>query len=386
VSGLEVLIVGAGPAGATLALCLLREGIRPVVVERTPRDGLRGYAVGLHVNGWNVAKRLGLLPQLQARDMKLGRAVYRDRHGHLLFGYDYRDFLPAVQGRMLAIMRDTLQRTLLDEVERHMPVRFGTGVSAIEPGEDGADVRFDDGSSGRFDLVVGADGIGSMVRDLVFGPAERFLRPLGYRAAAWRTGRPPGMIGSFTGHSAVDHQAGFYATGDGDAATLFCWRDPDPSHVPREQRAALLRQRFAGWHTDIAATLASPIDWSRSYFGTISQVVMPGWSSRRVVLLGDAAHCLTFFSGQGTSIAMAGAWILAQELQRNPVDVALCNYERRLRPAVEQVQDTSKTIAGHFIPASRTGLRLQALLAPFLFSRLGLRLLARRMSAPELAL
>jgi 2-polyprenyl-6-methoxyphenol hydroxylase-like FAD-dependent oxidoreductase len=287
---------------------------------------------------------------------------------------------------MLAIMRDTLQSALLDEVERQSSIRYGTGVAAVHPADDAVVVQFDDGTADRFDLLVGADGIGSTVRNLAFGPSEHFLRPLGYRAAAWRTRRPTGLTGSFVGHSEVDHQAGFYATGDGDAATLFCWRDPDPSYVPREQRLPLLRQRFAGWHTDVVATLADPIDWSRSYFGTISQVVMPAWSSGRVVLLGDAAHCLTFFSGQGTSMAMAGAWFLAQELARNPVDVALRNYERRLRPTVERVQEASKTIGGHYVPATRQGLRLQRLLAPILFSRWLLPLFARRMSAPELVL
>lgn len=382
----KVLIVGAGPAGATLALCLRRFGIQPTIIEKAARGDMRGYAVGLHVNAWNVAERLGVLDRLKARSVKLGKAVFRDRGGRRMFTYDYKHFLPAAKGRVLGIMRDALQEVLLEEVLTSWPIRFGTVPKAICQTQRSVTVTLNDGTTSEFDLVVGADGVGSTVRDLVFGSSKDFVQPLGYRAAAWRVHRAlePGL--TLVAHVDVDHQAGFYAAGEGSVATLFCWRDQDRTFVPREDRQALLRHRFVGWHPEVEATLAQPVDWSHSFFGTVDQIVMPSWSQRRVALLGDAACCMTFLSGQGTSMAMAGAWILAEELAAKPVDEALVAYERRLRGTVERIQEISNVIATSFVPTSRNAMRVQALLAPAFFNRWVLPRVARRIAAPELAL
>jgi 2-polyprenyl-6-methoxyphenol hydroxylase-like FAD-dependent oxidoreductase len=380
----RILIVGAGPAGLTLAGCLLQRGLQPTIVEKAPVARTDGYAVGLHLNGWNVADRLGVLEALRRNAMPLGEALYRDQAGRRLFSYDYGAIADSLGGKMIAIMRDVLQRELLQAVQSRVPIAFDTTVAAFEPRADKVDVTFADGRSDQFDLVVGADGIHSRVRELAFGSESQFIRPLGYRAAAWRMQAGGPLAASFVGHMAVNRQAALYRVSDDQVATLFCWRDADTAYVPPEQRQAVLISEFGGWTEQIANAVRAPIDWSSAFFDTVAQIVMPSWSAERVVLIGDAAHCQTFFSGQGTSMAMAGAFILAEELGRcGPLD-AVATYERRMRGTVERLQEASKLVGGKFVPTSRFGIWMQSRLAGLLLSRQLVSLFTRRLRAPDL--
>jgi 2-polyprenyl-6-methoxyphenol hydroxylase-like FAD-dependent oxidoreductase len=381
---MRILIVGAGPAGLTFAACLLQRGLQPTIVEKAPAARTDGYAVGLHLNGWNVADRLDVLAALRKNAMPLGEALYRDAAGRRLFSYDYGNIAAALGGKMIAIMRDVLQRELLQAVQSRLSIAFDTTVTRLEHRTSQVQVTFADGSSDLFDLVVGADGIHSRVRELAFGEEREFIRPLGYRAAAWRMQTTTPLAASFVGHMAVDRQAALYRVDDEQAATLFCWRDADTAYVAPAERQAVLIQEFGGWTDDIARAVREPIDWSRAFFDTVAQIVMPAWSNKRVVLIGDAAHCQTFFSGQGTSMAMAGAFILAEELGRLEPQEAFAAYERRMRRTVERLQEASKLVGGKFVPTSSLGIWLQSRLAGLLLSRHFVTLFARRLQAPDL--
>lgn len=383
---MRILIVGAGPAGLALALALRRNGITPVVIERAQQNRGGGYAVGLHVNGWNAAEQLGVLAQMRQAAMPLGRAEYRSPRGQRLFSYDYRHLAHSAKGRMLAIMRDRVIDVLAQALGRDVHIRYATTVTALADAPTGATVTFSDGDSQEFDIVVGADGYRSALRALCFGPHEDYLRPLGYRAAAWRMPLTTPLASSFVGMMDVDLQGGVYAVGDGTAATLYCWRDSSTERVPHERRQAILMERFGDWADPVASSLVDGIDWQRGFFDTIAQVEMPAWSKGRVVLLGDSAWCLTFLSGQGTSTALAGALILAAELTAKPHAEAFAAYEARLRPVTTQMQAASRKIGGHYVPESRMGMRIQSWLLPLLLSRPFAGLVARRMMAKELEL
>ncbi|WP_137134186.1 FAD-dependent monooxygenase [Rhizobium sp. FKY42] len=383
---MRVLISGAGPAGLTLAACLLRQGITPVIVEKAEAIREAGYAVGIHVNGWNVAERLGIIEDLLGNALDLGRSEYRNLRDAPLFQYDYKHFSAAADGKMLAIMRDALVRVLHEHLDGRLTVRFGTQIDAMTEANQCLTVRFSTGETEDFDLVVAADGYRSRVRQLWFGPHEAFLRPLGYRAAAWRLPDGPGMDCSFVGFMDVDRQAGLYRVGDGTAATLFCWRDQETQRIAAEDRQRYLKDIFGNWPGMISATLDQEVDWNDCFFDTIAQVEVPNWSRGRVVLLGDAAHCMTFLSGQGTSTAMAGAYILAQELTAKPLPDALAVYEARLKPLTLTLQAQSQKIGGHYVPRSRLGIVIQSWLIPILMRPPFTRFTVKKMLARALAL
>lgn len=383
---MRILIVGGGPAGLTFAACLLQHGIEPVVVEKAARGRTGGYSIGLHVNGWRVAEKLGLVDAFRAKAMPLGPAHHLDRRGRKLFSYDYRTLAKAAGGRLLAIMRNDFQNILNSAIDGRCPVRYETTVTTLEDDGNGVDVTFSDGTRDRFDLVVGADGYRSSVRAQVFGPHEHYLRPLGYRASAWRIPLGKPLDASFVGMMDVDHQGGLYAVGDGTAATLFCWRDDRTDRLDAEARRAILQKEFGHWPEPVASALTATIDWDQAFFDTVSQIEMPKWSKGRIALLGDAAWCLTFLAGQGTSTAMAGAYILAAELASKDHTAALEAYESRMRPLVTRMQAVSRKIGGHYIPQSTFGLRVQSWILPIMLSPLFIKFTSSRLTAPSIEL
>lgn len=310
---MRILIAGGGPAGLTFAACLRQHGIDCTIVEKAAKGRAAGYSIGLHVNGWNVAERLGLVEHFKEKAMPLGPALHRDTAGKTLFSYDYRTLAHASGGRMLAIMRQSFQDIVTRHIEANVDIRYETTISALSDDGAGVDVTFSSGDRERFDLVVAADGYRSALRALVFGPHEDFLRPLGYRASAWRmpVGQPLGA--SFVGMMDVDHQGGLYDIGDGHAATLFCWRDDRTDRLDADARQKVLREHFGHWPEPVGSALEASIDWDNAFFDTVSQIDVPKWSKGRVVLLGDAAWCLTFLAGR----AHRQPWLAPIFWQRN---------------------------------------------------------------------
>lgn len=377
---MKVLIQGGGPAGLVLALSLARRGMEPVVVERAAAGRSDGYAVGLHNNGCAVARALGLMEAFAAHAMPLGATRMYTKTGKLHLQYDYRKVEQAM-GDVLAIMREDVQ-AVLERAACDIDLRHGVTIRALTDHGDHVRAELSDDQTIEADIAIGADGYRSALRRQVFGPDAEFIRPLGYRVAAWKLPLPPDMRSSVEGIAAVDHQATIYDAGKGQGAALVCWRDADPSRLDAAGRRAALTARFGDWPAPIGPAVAGIRDWDAVFMDTVSLVDMPVWSKGRVAVLGDAAWALTFLSGQGTSTAMAGAMVLAEELARHPYPQAFLNWEHRLRPTVARLQKTARTIGGQYVPVSRRGMWLQKWLMPVFLSRPVLRVLSRRMMPP----
>jgi 2-polyprenyl-6-methoxyphenol hydroxylase-like FAD-dependent oxidoreductase len=220
---------------------------------------------------------------------------------------------------------------------------FGDSIATMTQTDSGVDVIFDRGRPQTFDVVIGADGIHSNVRGLAFGDESQFVHHLGPYAAIWDL--PVGMFSpgsgfmySHPGRTAMVE----YPADEGAARAFLAFVHPAPGTVDRHDTDSTLRSvraAFVGdrWRTDeIIDTLPNADDL---YFDTVSQVRMERWSSGRVALVGDAAYAPAFLSGQGTSIAIAGAYVLASELSRHDrPEQAFAAYERRLRDYVEMNQ------------------------------------------------
>jgi 2-polyprenyl-6-methoxyphenol hydroxylase-like FAD-dependent oxidoreductase len=251
----EVLISGASVAGPVLAWWLHRYGFRPTVVERTPehRRGTGGHAVDLFEPAVEIIDRMGLSRAVDAARTRTD-LITVERPGHRPVSVDLGAITSWVSdGRHVEIMRGELAEILLDASAADVEYRFGDSVRTIDQRTDGVRVEFDSGRTQRFDLVVGADGLHSVVRRLVFGPEHLHAEHLGGYLAAFTLPNYRDLAGHMVVHPSVDRLVGMYPVWQtGQARAVFLFRTPDPlrfDHRDVAQQKALLRAAFAdaGW-------------------------------------------------------------------------------------------------------------------------------------------
>ena len=354
---MRVLISGAGIAGLTLALCLYRRGHEPVLLEKTSRLRGDGYMIDFFGPGYRAAERMGLLPRLQALHHPVARMAFITRAGTPRFAIPYEQLQALADGRALNFMRGELERALSEELAGRVPIRFNTEVLSVREERDAVSVTLSDAKRYSCDLLVGADGVHSKVRSLCFGSGPSCLRYLGFHAAACIVERPAGLSeldDTFFTVALPGRQAVVYPIGDGRAATFFVHADASPlfENVQFAIRSRL-EQLYGdlGWHFPELLRLQREAPYV--YYDTVSQVIMKSWTRGRIALLGDACGCVSLLSGQGASLAMAGAYALAEELELEAdIPTALLHYERRLRPLVERKQQAGRSFAKWFVPKS----------------------------------
>jgi 2-polyprenyl-6-methoxyphenol hydroxylase-like FAD-dependent oxidoreductase len=247
------------------------------------------------------------------------------------------------EGLDLEVRRGDLADALYTPIRDRVEFRFGDSIAQLDDRGDRVDVVFDSGVSRSFDLVIGADGLHSNTRRLVFGPEEEYHRYIGYAFAGFTL--PPdfglsheGVIWNVPGRAAVlyahepDEPVHGFLTFQQDEPPYDAFRDPI---AQRDLVAA--KFPYDGWHVPrLVEAVRSSDDL---FFDVVSQIHMPTWSRGRVALAGDAAHATSFMSGQGSSVSLVGAYVLAGELAtHDDHETAFTAYEHRIRDFVEQNQ------------------------------------------------
>lgn len=363
---MRILISGGGIAGLTLGYFLARFGHEPLVVDQaTSPDVGRPYMIDFFGAGWDVADRMGLLAALESVHQPIPQLAFLDATGHQHTALPYALVRRRLfRDRHFNIMRDDLQRVLYDHVRERVPVRFATSVTAVEEHDEGADVQLSDGTTERVALVVGADGVHSRVRELVFGGEPRFVNPLGYMAAAYVVDAstvPELSRGAFYTLAAPNRLATIFPLRDGRLATFFLHRvAPDTEASPERAGCRSLTEAFADFSWVIPKLLDACGRATAVYSAPVVQVEMPRWRSGAVVLIGDACHCLSVLAGRGASVAMGGAYLLAAELRFTPgVRTALARYQWRLEPSIARHQASAIRMARWVVPSSKTRLAVR---------------------------
>ena len=233
-------------------------------------------------------------------------------------------------------------------------------------------VAFTGGGESAPALVFGADGIYSRVRELVFGPERQFDRFLGYYVAAFHIADHDYDIGrAFRLYEEPNRLVALYPLAERRLDATYVFRHADVGHLPHRERLDFVKKSFvgAGW---LAERLLKDHPASQPvYFDPTTQIVMPQWHKGRIALLGDACGCLTLLAGQGSHMAMAGAYILAQELKRRGDDhrAAFVAYEEFLKPHVARKQRDAVWLSRLFVPTDRSIPALRRAVIRLIFSR-----------------
>ncbi len=362
---MKVVVCGAGIAGLALANRLAVLGHEVVVLERTPGPRPQGYMIDFFGPGYDAAEAMGLLPALREVSYHLEEATFLDERGRQRARIDPNQF---AVGPLLSIMRPDLERVLREHLPAAVELRFDTGLAEVVDHGDGVRVTAEDGSQYEADLLVGADGIHSTVRRLVFGDESKYFRYLGFHTAAFMFDAPDihaEIGGRFCLTDTAGRQMGFYALRDGRVASFTVHRTTNPV-LPADLRAAV-RHTYAGlgWVAPEALDRCPPSP--EIYYDQVAQIVMPNWSAGRVVLIGDACHAVSLLAGQGASLGIAGAYVLADQLTRpQPIVQALSGYEDLWRPIAEEKQATGRSGANWFLPESRWQLAIRRLMLRFI--------------------
>lgn len=364
----NILISGAGIAGTTLAFWLKKFGFNPTIIEIAPKLREGGYAIDFMGAGYDVAEKMGIIPLLEKADINVSKVGFVDTNNNEKGSMNYAKIKKLMNNRAFTLLRSDLTKVIYENLNNEVEIIFGDTIEKVEQTKENIIVTFRSGKSRSFDLLVGADGLHSVVRNLTFGSEEQFEKYYGYYTSSFTLENYSPKNRAFLMCNVPGKQAAVYAYSDKKTATFFVFASPDKlkyDHHDVNKQKQILKDEFMnmGWRCpEILSRIDSSPDF---YFDSISQIKMDNWSKGRVTLVGDACDCPSLLSGKGSTLAMTGAYILAGELKQanGNYEIAFKNYEDLFKPFISKKQKSAQGFAKSFVPKSNFGIwvRNQAL-------------------------
>jgi 2-polyprenyl-6-methoxyphenol hydroxylase-like FAD-dependent oxidoreductase len=351
-TGRRALVVGLGISGIASAIALKQSGWEPVIVEKAPARRRGGYFIGLFGLGRIAADHLGALPGLHDRRSPASQNFAIDRTGIIGDTLGFAD-APADFGPWMMLRGDVEQATF-DALPDDVEIRYNTRPVDVWQNASGVRVTLEDSATGErtqeeYELLVGADGIHSQVREMVFGPAQKYLHELGTMICAFELPENPPGLKPDQGVILTEVGKAFWVFpfADHPATVLFTWASDDPGAERKLDPKQHIREVFGdqpfGAYMEYALDQLDRAD--EFLYDTTEQVKMDSWHRGRVVLVGDSAWCPTLYSGMGATSGIGGADLLGAALRKHPddLDAALDGWEKVMRPKIANFQKEGAT-------------------------------------------
>jgi 2-polyprenyl-6-methoxyphenol hydroxylase-like FAD-dependent oxidoreductase len=359
---LRTVICGAGVTGLALAAQLGRSGWNVVVLTPATRAPGGGFLVKLCQDGLGAARRLGLMPYLVEHREPLLGLHWIDRFGRTIARTSVRRSANREPSDCITILRRDLEKGLLEQMPGNVEVRDGCNVAALRTQRSGVDVVLETGETLSADLLIGADGVRSQIRDLTFGDGTLWSRSLGYDRAAFvfkdATVRER-LAGKLTTMSVPGRHVALCPLRRNRVAAVLIHRTTRVAGnaVAASQR---LEQVYGDLQWCVPSVLRHASVSNDLQYERAEQLKMPAWHRGRIALLGEACHAFSLWPGQGTSIALAAAFSLGREIVRTrSIDAAFRWYEEHLMNAVARQRVIARRAANWLLPSTPTELALR---------------------------
>ncbi|WP_433625355.1 FAD-dependent monooxygenase [Nocardia sp. CA-120079] len=369
-----VLISGASIAGPALAFWLHRYGFTPTIVERAPRLREGGQAIDVLGTATDVLRRMGLLERVHELSTGKRGTSYVDAAGKVKADISSEVFNGVGANGDTEIQRGDLSGVLYEATKDNVEYLFDDSITELAQDDSGVHVTFVNAEPRTFDLVIGADGVHSNTRKLVFGPESDFIRHMGYYISIYTTPNPLELDRWELDYNTPGTIAGSYsARRNTEAKAVFAFESEQLDYDYRdiEQQKQILADRFAGQGWEVPKLLAHLDAADDFYFDAMAQIHMADWSKGRVALVGDAGYCASPLSGQGADLSLVGAYILAGELAAAGGDhtIAFARYRAEMLPMVRACQTFAEGVGKWYAPPSNSMIRMRNLnvrLLPYL--------------------
>ncbi|MCG7205056.1 FAD-dependent monooxygenase [Streptomyces arenae] len=342
----KVLVVGGGITGSVLCLALAQRGVEAELVEISPQWFGVGHGITIQGNALKALRSVGVLDRVLARAVPFDHMRLRRADGGLITELETPHTGGADLPSTAGALRSDLQDALCDAVHAHgVRVRLGLSVDRLDQSPDHVDVTFTDGSAGRYDLVVGADGINSAMRARIGITARP--RPVGMSIFRVVARRPAEMDCAEVYYGGPRYKAGYSPISDDQCYAYLLDENLDASLIGPRASLDLMRERGAGYGGTWGRILAGlPDDTAVDYRWIEAVLVDEPWHRGRAVVIGDAAHACPPLIAQGAAMCMEDAVLLADLVTADaPVAVALERFMARRLPRVRMVLDNSLRLA-----------------------------------------
>nr|WP_295921876.1 FAD-dependent monooxygenase [uncultured Dyadobacter sp.] len=338
----RILISGASFAGLSTAYWMKELGYKVTIVEIGSGLKMGGTPVDIRGDTIDIVKRMGIFDQIRSHRLNLETWEFKDANDVTEGVMSLRKDGEQLPENEFEIERNTLLGILFDTVKDDCEFIFNNSITAVSETANDIQVTFRDGTRRAFDLIVGCDGIHSIVRKLWFGHEEKYTHFLGQYFSITIVNKlliKPNTAQMYN----VPNKAVMLNAYNNKTDIILCFRSDEEieyDYRNEEQQRAIILTRFAGesWRT---AELLEEVKNSRTfYFDKLCQIKMRSWTKGRVALVGDAGYCASPAAGMGGSLAIQGAAALADAFQRHAgnFELAFQNYNQDFRPFIEEVQ------------------------------------------------